>query len=174
MDSIADYRNYSGKLEFEGEYLDGKRNGKGKEYNDIGDLKFEGEFLNNLYKKGKEYIYGKLEFEGEYLNNKKWNGKGYDENANVIYELINGNGKIKEYNDNGKLEFEGEYLDGKRWNGKGKEEDNYKSFEGTYLNGKYWNGKGKKYKRWSHGCSYLDIEFNNGKTTRIGKEKFCE
>ena len=51
---------------------------------------------------------------------------------------------------------------------------NYKSFEGTYLNGKYWNGKGKNYKRWSHGRSYLDIEFNNGKTTKIGKEKFCE
>ena len=28
---------------------------------------------------------------------KKWNGKGYDENLNIIYELINGNGKIKEY-----------------------------------------------------------------------------
>ena len=25
--------NYKGKLEFEGEYLNGKRNGKGKEYN---------------------------------------------------------------------------------------------------------------------------------------------
>ena len=63
-----------------------------------------------------------MEYEGEYLYNKKWNGKGYDENGNIIYELINGNGKVKEYWYNGELEFEGEYLNGKR-NGKGKEYD---------------------------------------------------
>ena len=39
---------------FEGEYLNGKRNGKGKEYD----------------------YYGNLIFEGEYLNGKRWNGKG--------------------------------------------------------------------------------------------------
>ena len=70
--------------------------------------------------KGKLYINEKLEFEGEYLYNRKWNGKGYDENCNIIYELINGNGQVKEYNEDGKLEFEGEYLNGKRI-GKGKE-----------------------------------------------------
>ena len=43
-----------GKLEFEGEYSDGERDGKGKEYN---------------------YIYGDLKFEGDYLNGKRWNGK---------------------------------------------------------------------------------------------------
>ena len=47
---------------FEGEYLNGKPNGKGKEY----------------------YYDGKLCFEGEYLYDKKWNGKGYDENGNII------------------------------------------------------------------------------------------
>ena len=41
------------------------------------------------------YINEKLEYEGEYLYNKKWNGKGYDENGNIIYELINGTGKVK-------------------------------------------------------------------------------
>ena len=50
----------------------------------------------------------KLEFEGEFLYNKKWNGKGYDKKGNIIYELIKGNGKVKEYNDNGKLIYEGE------------------------------------------------------------------
>ena len=65
-----------------------------------------------------------LEFEGEYLFNKKWNGKGYDEEGNIIYELKNGNGKVKEYNDNGDLEFEGEYLNGIKWNGKGYKNDN--------------------------------------------------
>ena len=33
-------------LEFEGEYLNGIRNGKGKEYYNNGELKFEGEYLN--------------------------------------------------------------------------------------------------------------------------------
>ena len=51
-----------------------------------------------------------------------------------IYELINGTGKIKEYNEDGELEFEGEYLNGER-NGKGKEyHGNGKlKFEGEYL-----------------------------------------
>ena len=84
---------------FEGEFLNGKRNGKGKEY----------------------YIDGKLKFEGEYLNNKEWIGKGFDINGNIIYKLNNNiDGKGKEYYSNSKLEFEGEYLNGKR-NGKGKE-----------------------------------------------------
>ena len=77
-----------------------------------------------------------MEFEGEFRYNKKWNGKGYDENDNIIYELINGNGKVKEYNDYGNLVFEGEYLNGKR-NGKGKEYFYGKLiFEGEYINGK--------------------------------------
>ena len=46
--------------------------------------------------------------------NRKWNGKGYDEEGNIIYELINGNGKVKEYYYDGQLIYEGEYLNGKR------------------------------------------------------------
>ena len=45
---------------------------------------------------------------------RKWNGKGYDKNGNAIYELINGNGNVKEYNEFGILIFEGEYLNGKK------------------------------------------------------------
>ena len=48
---------------FEGEYLNGERNWKGKEY----------------------YNDGSLLFEGEYLNGKKWNGNGY--NKMVIRNL---------------------------------------------------------------------------------------
>ena len=68
-------------LIYEGEYLNGKRNGKGKEYNHINnEVEFEGEFLNGKRNgKGKEYDYkGKLEFEGEYFNDEWWNGKVYD------------------------------------------------------------------------------------------------
>ena len=49
-------------------------------------MKFEGEYLNGkINGKGKKYFYnGKIYFEGEYLNDKKWNGKGYDNNNNLI------------------------------------------------------------------------------------------
>ena len=46
-ETIVKEYNYNGKLEFEGEYLNGKRNGKGKEYNWLTcQLEFEGEYLN--------------------------------------------------------------------------------------------------------------------------------
>ena len=67
-------------------------------------------------------------YEGEYLYNKKWNGKGYDEKGNILYEMVNGNGKVKEYYDD-ILIFEGEYLNGRK-NGKGKEYD----YEGKLKN----------------------------------------
>ena len=62
-----------GQLGFEGEYLDGKRNGKGKEYYE-GKSIIEGEYLKGKrWKgKGKEYwYYGKLEFDGEVVYTKK-------------------------------------------------------------------------------------------------------
>ena len=43
----------------------------------------------------------------------RWNGKGYDEQNNIIYEFKNGNSKIKDHDNNGKLTFEEEYLNGK-------------------------------------------------------------
>ena len=54
---------------FEGDYLKGKRNGKGKVYD----------------------YYGRLTFMGEFLNGNKWNGKGYDKNGNIIFEIKNDN-----------------------------------------------------------------------------------
>ena len=50
--------------------------------------KFEGEYLNGERNgKGKEYYYGKLIYEGEYLNG-KWNGKGkeYDNDGKLKFE----------------------------------------------------------------------------------------
>ena len=44
-------------MRFEGEYLNGKRNGKGKEYDENGELKFEGEYLDGKRnQKEKEYL----------------------------------------------------------------------------------------------------------------------
>ena len=53
-------------------------------------------------------------FEGEYLNGKRWDGKGYNKNGIIDFEIKNGNGQGKEYYENGELKFEGEYLNGKR------------------------------------------------------------
>ena len=112
------------RMIFEGKYLNGKRNGKGREY-DFSNSKliFEGEYINGKRNgKGKEYwSNGILFFEGEYLNNKQWIGIGYNSNGNILYSLNNDIiGKGREYNYYGKLIFEGDYLKGKR-NGKGKD-----------------------------------------------------
>ena len=53
------------KLIFEGEYLNGKKHGKGKEYYYNGKLKFEGEFLNGNQWNWNNKI---LLSEKEYLN----------------------------------------------------------------------------------------------------------
>ena len=69
---IEDYKKASGR------YKIVENNGKGREYIlNSNKLIFEGEYLNwKRNGKGKEYDYeGKLEFEGEYLNGKR-NGKG--------------------------------------------------------------------------------------------------
>ena len=144
-----EYNGYDDTLIFEGGYINGQRNDKGKEYYRYGELLFEGEYLNGVKNgKGKEYFGdGRLSFEGEYLNGKEWIGTRFDINGNIFYifyvlsNLIHGKEKVKEYW-NDKLIFEGEYLNGKR-NGKGKEYWNGKLiFEGEYLNGFRWNGKG--------------------------------
>ena len=120
--NIEDYKKISGK------YKIIEKNGFGKEYKlGTNRLIFEGEYINGKrHGKGKEYYYdGKLKFEGEYLNGKKWNGKGkeyYYCNDELKFEgeYLNGerNGKGKEYDDDGKIIFEGEYLNGKRVNKK--------------------------------------------------------
>ena len=142
---------------YEGEYLKGERNGKGRDYKKFGNnlLIYDGEYLNGKRNgKGKEYqakdvesaICGNciLTFEGEYLNGRKWNGKGYDGNNNIVYEIKNGKGFIKEYYGS-ELIFEGELLRGEI-NGKGKiyYSENKLKFEGEYLDGKK-HGEGKEY-----------------------------
>ena len=52
-------------------------------------------------------------FEGEYKNGLKWNGKGYDGKNNVVYELNDGKGYVKEYDMN-ILVFEGQYVNGQK------------------------------------------------------------
>ena len=83
---------------YEGEYLNGKRNGKGKEFNEIGETEFEGEYKDGKRWNGKGVEYnsnGDIEFEGEYLNGKRWNG------TLIEYDI-----------DDGKIIFSGEISDG--------------------------------------------------------------
>ena len=82
-------------LSYEGKYLKDNNTDFGKEYNSNNKLCFEGEFLYNFKFKGRYFIEGRLEYEGEFLFDRKYNGKRYDGNGNIIYELINGNGKVK-------------------------------------------------------------------------------
>ena len=140
---------YNGKIKFEGEYLNGKRNGKGKEYYENGVIKYIGGYLKGERNgKGKEQTdNGKPRFEGEYLNGKEITGikYAYNGNPNKQSKQVNGIGKEYEYN-TGILEYEGGYLNYER-NGKGREYclDFKLRFEGEYLNGKKWSGKGYYY-----------------------------
>ena len=65
-----EYDSLDNTILFEGEYLNKKRNGKGKIYNDSGRVVFEGEFLKGKKNgKGREFnFFGHILFEGEYLN----------------------------------------------------------------------------------------------------------
>ena len=109
--NIEDYKRIRGI------YKVGERNGKGKEY-DISTniILFEGEYVNGKRNgKGKEYdCNGALLFEGEYINGKRWNGKGYNKESKIDFEIKEGNGNVKEYDSDGELLFEGEYLNGER------------------------------------------------------------
>ena len=60
-----------------------------------------------------------MKFKGEYLRGKQWNGKGYGRSGFMLYELKNGNGFVKEFDDyDHDLLFEGEYKNGEK-NGNG-------------------------------------------------------
>ena len=79
-----EYNSYNDNLIFEGEYLNSKRNGLGKEYDKEENLIYEGEYKNGK-KTGKGIEYnenGNVIFEGEFLNGIKWNGiiREYDIN----------------------------------------------------------------------------------------------
>ena len=161
-------------------------NGKGFEFDKYGKLQFEGEYKDGKKWKGKEFYEdekNKIKFEGEYKDGKKWKGKVYNKLGNLIFdgeykkiyyynkllkkqfyferqryksiEDINnwkdgiifdnennkGNGFGKEY-ENNNLIFEGVFKDYKRL--KGREYNSYDKnliFEGEYKNNLRWKGK---------------------------------
>ena len=119
---------------FEGEYLNGKRNGKGKVYNFEGNVVFEGEYLNGERNgKGIEYDYeNDIKSEYEYLNGYLNGEAKIYKNGNLMFEGIffNDNKKQgKEYKIDVKLEFEGKYFFGNKWEGKGYDENGILIYE---------------------------------------------
>ena len=165
IDKVKEYKNV---LKFEGEYLFGKKNGKGKEYDINGNVIYEGEYLDNerKFEIKKEYdINGNLIYVAEYSNyEKKVLTKEERYHLSLETSLKNGieNGKAKLYR-NDKLISELEYINGKL-NGKiEEEEENHGKFIGEYLNG---NRVGKLYDK--DNKLKFEGEFLEGK--RIGKE----
>ena len=106
--NINDYKTLSGKL------FVGEKNGIGKEYViETNKLLFEGNYLNGK-RNGKGKVYwdnGKIQFEGVFLNGAKIKGKEYNPEGKTILK-INENGKVEEYYDNNDIKFKGEYLNG--------------------------------------------------------------
>ena len=166
---LKDYGNSSERLMYDGEYLNGFKNGKGKEYNTYNKcLKYEGEFYNGVrHGKGSSYNrYAKLKFKGEFFFGKKWTGKGYEPDGKTeAYEIKDGKGFIRQYYNSSRIiKYEAEYSNGEI-NGKGKEYydgvfNNKLKFEGEFLNGKKWNG-------------YLYTK-NTVHEIKYGKEVICE
>ena len=128
-EEMKEARKYENILKYEGEYLNGKRNGKGKEFDINGKLIFEGEYSNGRRKEKNDN--NNYDCDGGYFYYNKFEGT-----------IKNGvrNGLAKEYSLFNKLKFEGEYLNGIK-NGKAKEYDcNGKLiFEGEFLNGRKYD-----------------------------------
>ena len=107
----------NGEVKFEGDYLNGRRNGCGKEYDNENKLIFEGNYLDGLrHGYGKVYEENKIIFEGDYKIGKKWNGKVYNTKSGKIYEIKDGNGNVIEFYESKKLELNIEYVNGERKN----------------------------------------------------------
>ena len=153
---------------FEGNYSNGKKHGIGKEYDEKNNLIFQGNYLYNYKSKGTEYYNdGKVKYVGEYLFNQKWNGKIYDKNENVIYEIINGSGSIKDYYSNGQLKMQGKFKNTIIYDSLGQiiYEGRFKNDEGEFLNGRRWNGIGKE----SFENLIYEGGYSIGQITRKGK-----
>ena len=93
----------------------------------------------------------------------------YDRNNNIIYELKEGSGFVKEYSLNGQLIFDGKYINGLK-NEKGKEYHPIFGkiiFDGEYALGKRWNGLGKEYD--NNGNLICEIKYLDGQIIKSEK-----
>ena len=135
-------------LKYEGEYKNGKRHGKGKEYNKKGQLIFEG-----------IYVDGNT-FEGLL--------RDYSEDGDLLFELEMkngvGNGKAIVWSkyEKGKIEFQGEIRNSSQFNGISNENDDEEGelkIEGEFKNGKFTGKVEEKNKK----GLWIKSEYRNGK-----------
>ena len=125
---ILYYDEQKTKIKYKGELLNDNYEGRGKLYDNKGNILYDGFFEKGLYKNfRKEYKSNKLIYEG-FFDKGKYNGKG------ILY--------TEKYNEKYKL-YEGYFKDGK-YDGIGLEyfyfEKNKISFRGIFKDGKYENG----------------------------------
>jgi hypothetical protein len=114
ISSTTSYLFQTGVLVFNGAFKDGSRDGEGIEYNRFRVKQYEGNYNNDMRNgKGKEYLNGSLTYDGSFLNDKKDGyGKLYVNNS-LVYEGYfkenkkNGYGKAIK---NNVVTFEGEFI----------------------------------------------------------------
>ena len=107
----------NGKVRYQGNFVNGCLQGKGKLYFD-NDEYYEGDFLNNV-KHGKGKLYypnGQIKYDGDFAND-KFDGYGkyvLENGENYIGEWSNGlrHGKGAVYESNGYLKQQGNYING--------------------------------------------------------------
>jgi hypothetical protein len=115
ISSTTSYLFQAGVHVFNGAFKDGLRDGAGIEYNRFHLKQYEGNYANDMRNgKGKEYLNGSLIYDGSFLNDKKDGyGKLYVNNS-LVYEGYfkenkkNGYGKAIK---NNVVTFEGEFID---------------------------------------------------------------
>jgi len=163
--------NPNGKIEYEGDFINGKFEGNGKYIFDDGEY-YEGQWKNGL-RSGKGIHYysnGNIKYEGHYYNDKyEGNGKYINEDGESYEgQWKNGfiNGKGIYYYSNGNIMYEGDFINCKR-EGYGK----YNFKNGEYYIGEWKNdlrnGKGIEY--YSNGKIKHNGYFINGKFEGNGK-----
>ena len=96
--------------------------------------------------------------------------KKYDRFGNVLYELIDGKGHIKDFDSLVNLIKEGEYIDGELKKAKEYFRQGEIIFEGEYLKGIGWKGIGKEYN--FYGRLTYDGEYLNGMKLKGKKFKY--
>ena len=135
------------KIQYEGEYFNGKREGLGKYFYQESKYYFIGEFANG-YLNGKAIIYNssddKILYEGDFING-KFEGRGklfYDNGNYYIGQFKNHlqHGKGIEYDSNGNIQYKGCFIDGSR-EGNGKSITKDMLFIGQYKKGNPIKGK---------------------------------
>ena len=163
------YRN--GKILYEGDFINGKFDGKGKYIYDDGEY-YEGDFKKGLRNgEGTEYYSNeKINYEGYFIKD-KYEGEGkyiWEDGTYYIGHWKNGlrNGKGKQYNSSGNVIYEGIYCDDKI-DGFGKYFwENGEYYEGRFKEGQL-HGYGKNY--YSNGNIKYEGHFKHGERDGEGK-----